>query len=158
MKKFGYSTKFDKGYADQINPRYFGMVEMVQLDEKSGTSSPSFLDENPYRKNSHSDNPFFDFIIGVILIIAAFPCIWMNERREVRFFKLIKLAEQSCKEIQDPKEVDFSLDKELVRVHGVITSSERVEDPSIPEIGKRNCLKLKRHVKVYRKFEKKTKD
>ena len=35
----------------------------------------------------------FEFLLGICMITAAFPTIWMNERRQVRFYKLTAKAE-----------------------------------------------------------------
>jgi hypothetical protein len=39
-------------------------------------------------KGKGKGGPIAEFIFGVILIWLALPAIWMNERRDVRFFKL----------------------------------------------------------------------
>jgi len=46
------------------------------------------------------DNPFATFIVGCFLIGFALPMVWMNERKQVKIFKLIararKLAVQNA--------------------------------------------------------------
>ena len=91
---------------------------------------------------------FGAFIVGVVLIIAAFPCIWMNERRAVHFYKLINEAEKVCIDVVANK-AESELDKCLVRIQGEIESSDTIKDSLIPDVYKQDCLKLVRNVQTY---------
>ena len=43
----------------------------------------------------------------------------------------------------------MALDRDLVHIQGKITSSEFVRDQLIPEVFKKDCVKLVRHVQMY---------
>jgi len=42
--------------------------------------------------NNKGGGAFGGFIAGVLMICIALPMVWMNERREVHQYKLIKAA------------------------------------------------------------------
>ena len=65
-----------------------------------------------------------EFLLGICMITAAFPTIWMNERRQVRFYKLTSKADEECVDVQetidDKSPVLNYNDTKLVRMHGKI--------------------------------------
>lgn len=52
-------------------------------------------------KNAKSGGAIAEFLIGICMIAAAFSMVWMNERRQVRMYKLISKAEADCVDIHD---------------------------------------------------------
>lgn len=102
------------------------------------------------KKKKGGSNPIVDFLLGILMITCAFPIIWMNERRQVRTWQLIKKAEDSVKEIKDPNEVDEGLDLELVHIEGEIKTEDEVADAQFPNITKTGTLVLKRVVSIYK--------
>ena len=73
-------------------------------------ASSSSTSTSKKKGNDDEDDPVASFIIGLIMVIAAFPTIWMNERRQVRQFKFIKKAEASCNKVENANKIDDSLD------------------------------------------------
>lgn len=55
----------------------------------------------PWGKKSSSSkddkkSPFAGFIVGCVLIAFALPMVWMNERKQVKIYKLIDNARTSA--------------------------------------------------------------
>lgn len=75
-------------------------------------------------KANSGGGAIFEFLLGICMITAAFPTIWMNERRQVRFYKLTSKAEEECVDVQetidDKSPVLNYNDTKLVRMHGKI--------------------------------------
>lgn len=75
-------------------------------------------------KNAESGGPIFEFLLGIMMITAAFPIIWMNERRQVRMYKVIAKAESDCVDmaetIDDKSTILDQNDTSLVRMHGKV--------------------------------------
>ena len=52
-------------------------------------------------RNAKSGHSIMEFLLGILLITAAFPLVWMNERRQVRIWKLISKAEEDCVDLTE---------------------------------------------------------
>ena len=70
---------------------------------------------------SGDSGPVGEFITGVILIWIALPMVWMNERRDVRFYKLIKTALRAVRPV-DANNPDPDMNFKLVHATGPATT------------------------------------
>ena len=58
---------------------------------------------------------FAQFIFGVILIWLALPMVWMNERKQVKMFKIVQKGRENFVEVQID---DVKDDNNYKLVHG----------------------------------------
>ena len=70
---------------------------------------------------SGDSGPVGEFITGVILIWIALPMVWMNERRDVRFYKLIRTAQRAVRPI-DANNPNPDMNFKLVHATGPTTT------------------------------------
>lgn len=77
----------------------------------------------------------------------------MNERRQVRFYKLTSKAEEECVDvpetIDDKSPVLNYNDTKLVRMHGKVQSLDGVKDDYIKSVKLPNGLVIERMVEKY---------
>ena len=74
----------------------------VALKSKHKSSHKS---SSKHGKKSKGMGGWGQFLMGLVMITCAFPCIWMNERRQVRTYKLIHAAEESAKVVENADEI-----------------------------------------------------
>lgn len=91
------------------------------------------------------------------MITAAFPIVWMNERRQVRMYKLISKAENDCVDltetIDDHSTVKDVNDTRLVRLHGKVQSLDGVQDEHVKSVKLVNGLVIERIVEKYEEIQ-----
>lgn len=85
--------------------------------------------------------------VGVCLIFIALPMIWMNERKDVKIYKVItrgrdEVIEASC---DDPQEEN---QYKLIHVQGETSTESQVADEMFGLVYN-DVLKIKRSVEVY---------
>lgn len=66
--------------------------------------------------------PWGNLILGPLIILLAFPCIWYNERRAAIDRKRLKLAEQICVEIDPEQQPDGTQSNKLIHMSGICTN------------------------------------
>jgi hypothetical protein len=98
--------------------------------------------------NKEEDNPIGDFIFGCILIGFAIPMVWMNERKQVKIFKLIEKARKAC--IPDVPASEVSQNDNFKLVHSSAHTS--TEGPTHDEtfgaaVGE--SMKIRRVIEMY---------
>ena len=79
--------------------------------------------------------------------------VWMNERKQVRMFKVVQAGRDNVTEVQ----IDSVSDQDnykLVHASGRCTTKEQVSDERF-KITKEDTVKIKRVVEVYQWVEKK---
>ena len=59
-----------------------------------------------------------EFIVGLFLIGFALPMVWMNERKQVKIFKVIEKARKACIPNVPSKEVSQNDNFKLVHTSG----------------------------------------
>lgn len=99
------------------------------------------------KKNKES-NPFVEFIFGVILISFALPMVWMNERRQVKMYNLIKKAEDNVVRNVDNSMVIEDNHFNLVHTMGMPTTENNIQDERFT-ISIEQTMKLRRVVQMY---------
>ena len=99
------------------------------------------------KKNKES-NPFVEFIFGLILICFALPMVWMNERRQVKFYSLIQKAGDNVVRNVDSAMVIEDNHFNLVHTKGMPTTENDIQDERFT-ISIDQTLKLRRVVEMY---------
>jgi len=115
-------------------------------DDEVFLKSKSILGKSKSSKKSKGMGVWGQFLMGLVMITCAFPCIWMNERRQVRTYKLISAAEESAKVVKNVDEIDEDLNEALVLVTGEIIAEGELSDDKFGSIVKSEALCLKRSV------------
>lgn len=121
---------------------------------KSSKPSKSSKSSKSHKSSSHSSSSkggkgmgvWSQFLMGCVMITCAFPCIWMNERRQVRTYKLINAAQESAKVVENVDEINEDLNEALVLAVGEIICSDEMKDDKFESIVKSEALALKRSV------------
>ena len=106
-----YSDLVD--YSNQmLNQESYYLLEHgeAQLNLRATTSSPTTYTSTPTSrttttsrtstKGSGKSNPFMEFIAGCFMIGFALPMVWMNERRDVKTYKVIQAARDNVREVE----------------------------------------------------------
>ena len=107
-------------------------------------------------KKNEKAGPFAKFVLGVILICTALPMVWMNERRQVKIYKVITKARESCKESSADSVMDnhnFELVHTTGNLHTKIQCGDRVLN-----YFKYETVKIRRDVEVYQWVEREEKE
>lgn len=92
-------------------------------------------------------------LIGIVLVIVAFPVLWMNEGRSVKTYKGLVEGEKVTVEAKS-EAVDAANDGKLVHTIGTAETKEPVRD-DVFHVGGDNIIKLSREVETYQWIEKK---
>ncbi|CAK57641.1 unnamed protein product (macronuclear) [Paramecium tetraurelia] len=105
--------------------------------------------------DSDSDSvigPVFAICFGFGMIVAAFPCLWFNERRMAISETRLLAGRRACKSV-NAAEVDPRMEDQLIHVKGKLTTNDLIIDPQFRlELG--NCVKLRRKVETYQWVQK----
>jgi hypothetical protein len=130
----GYSSGYSSGY-------------------NSGYNSGSGYSNGQKDKDS---SPIGKFITGVILICFALPIVWMNERKQVKIYKIIMKAREACKESTADSVMD-NHNFELVHTTGMLQTKIQVGDTSMNYF-RFNTVKVRRDVEIYQWYEREEKE
>ena len=84
---------------------------------KKTPSSSSSSSSSSGKKDKES--PFASFALGVVLICFALPMVWMNERKDVKIYKVVGKAREAYKE-SDSESLMDNLNFELVHTTGML--------------------------------------
>lgn len=98
-------------------------------------------------KSKGKGGPFGEFILGCFLIGFALPMVWMNERRDVKTYKVIAKGKEVAQEI-DCNEPSDSNNHALVRASGRASTQIEVTDPSFGYV-RADTVKIRRSIEVY---------
>lgn len=134
-----YTCEFNPQKGQAMLPEEWISEDEVALKSKHKSSSKK-------GKKSKGMGVWGQFLMGLVMITCAFPCIWMNERRQVRTYKLINAAEESAKVVENADEIQDDLNEALVLVTGDIISGDDLSDDKFSSIVKSEALCLKRTV------------
>lgn len=97
---------------------------------------------------SSSGSTFLGFILGPILFISAFPCIWYNERRAAIEYRRIKLGKEICEDVDIYSQVSaVSRNNHFVFARGDTLTNAEIWDP-ICGVGGQHLIKITRRVEV----------
>ena len=100
------------------------------------------------------DSPFATFIVGCVLIGLALPMVWMNERKQVKIYKLIEKARKSCIPNAPATEVSENDNFKLVHTSAHTSTQKPTEDERF-SVSIADSMKLKREVEMYQWQEEK---
>jgi hypothetical protein len=101
------------------------------------------------------ESPFGAFIIGCILIGFALPMVWMNERKQVKIYKLIEKARTSCIPEVPATEVSENDNFKLIHTSAHTATQSPSEDQQFGVVVN-DSMKLKRVVEMHQWVEVKT--
>ena len=90
---------------------------------------------------------FMSFLVGIFLVIVAFPVLYYNELRHVHMSKIFEYAEGHIVDVSADK-VDRANQACLVCVRGKTSTAETLTDPDLG-IQLTDCVKLRREVEMY---------
>lgn len=91
-------------------------------------------------------------IVGVLLVILAFPVIWFNEKRQVHMEEVFGYARKILKPNVGSENVDNNNDGCLVHMQGVTATNEKLTDSKFG-FSFTNCAKMKRSVEMFQWVE-----
>ena len=104
-------------------------------------------------KKAKEGRSLLEFLIGICMITAAFPVVWMNERVQLRMWKLVSKADNESVDltetIDDQSTIKDENDTRLVRLHGKVQSLDGVQDEHIKSVKLVNGLVIERMVEKY---------
>jgi len=125
---------------------------LAQVDKgtSSGILSNIASTANNLTKDSSEDkksSPFGEFFLGLVLICCALPMVWMNERKQVKMFKIVQKARESVTEVEIDS-VTNENEYKLVHASGRCTTKDQVSDERF-SVTKDDTVKIKRIVEVY---------
>jgi hypothetical protein len=95
--------------------------------------------------------------IGFLLIPFSLVCLWKNEKKIVKYHKIIVKAQDSCKKNTNSDEVKDENDLELVHVKGKAVNDQVITDKDFG-VKAKNSYRLIRTVEMYQTTEIKTED
>ena len=90
------------------------MAKSAKANYKAPTYS-TYTKPSGKSKSNGKSSPFGEFIFGIILICLALPMVWMNERRQVKIYKVINAAEEQV--VKNVNNEEASEEKTLALVH-----------------------------------------
>ncbi|CAD8175563.1 unnamed protein product [Paramecium pentaurelia] len=96
--------------------------------------------------------PIFAFLIGFVMIVSAFPCLWFNERRMAISETRLLAARRTCQSV-NAAEIDPRMEGQLIHVKGKLTTNDVITDPQF-DLEVKNCVKLRRKVETYQWVQK----
>jgi hypothetical protein len=90
---------------------------------------------------------FTDLMLGVLMVIIAFPCLYYNEKRQVHMDKIFDWAEPRIRDVSADK-VDGENQASPVCVQGETDTSETLRD-DVTGVEVTRCVKITRNVEMY---------
>eukprot|EP00347_Sterkiella_histriomuscorum_P006683 403351833 len=126
--------------------------EGLAVSTLSQTSSKRIVSYNGNNFDDDTENPFADFIIGIILICFSFPILWNNERKQVRIAALLIEGEKNVVDCQDYKQPETSQDMKLIYASGQTQSDSVIVDEHFG-VQISNSVKLIRSVEMFQWVE-----
>lgn len=94
------------------------------------------------------DSPFGGFILGCILIGLALPMVWMNERKQVKIYKLIEKARELAVANAPSGEVISNYNFKLIHTSATTTTEAPIDDQEL-NLTVEDSIKVKRVVEMY---------
>jgi hypothetical protein len=89
-------------------------------------------------------------LVGVVLFIAAFPLLWLNEGRSVKRYKALNEGEAVTVHV-DSQAIDPAMEGKLVHTTGKAVTDEVLQDSQFPVSD--TVLRLRRNVSMYQWVE-----
>ncbi|CDW88063.1 transmembrane protein 43 [Stylonychia lemnae] len=127
-------------------------VASAQITGTTTTSTGKIYTYGGYTYVEDTQNPFAEFIIGVIMITFSFPILWNNERKQVKIAALLKKAEEEAVDVIDYKKPEDTQNFKLLYASGQSKNDSILEDEKFG-IQVKNAVKLVRRVEMYQWVE-----
>ena len=124
---------------------------MKGRSSKSSFSSTGAKSSSVRVKGQKKGWGFGEALFGIFLIWTAIPMIWMNERKDVKIYKVIVAGRKAVVEAncEEPSE---ELMMKLVHVKGETTTEAQVSDEMFGLVYD-GTIKIKREVEVFQWVE-----
>lgn len=97
--------------------------------------------------STHVGDAFKEFLLGLLLVVLAFPFLYYNEKRQVHMAKIFDYAEPRIKNVSADS-VDADNEARVVCVQGTSRTDETLQDPQL-SVKVQNCSKLDRKVEMW---------
>jgi len=99
-------------------------------------------------------NSIKGILFGLVLFIASFPVLFMNEGCAAKRYADLKNGKKNVKQNVDNKKIDSSLQGALVHMNGEATTKEKLQDKAFGV--QLNAIALSRKVEMYQWVETKS--
>ena len=109
-------------------------------------SSDSYTEVTSQSWFSRLGNAFKGIVVGIIMVVIAFPLLFWNEGRAVKRYKTLKEGGGAVISVAADK-VDAANQGKLVHMTGMATTEENLVDTSFGVSSQ--AIKLKRYVEMY---------
>ena len=146
------STVYTQNTASKDVPLTEGVLQRSR-PRPSPRPSPKPSPYNNRNNNKGSGGSSFGsalmgFVLGPILFISAFPCIWYNERRAAIEYRRIKLGKFICQDVDVYSQASaVSKNNQFVYAKGETLTNAQIWDP-ICGVGGQHLIKIQRKVQV----------
>ncbi|XP_028410825.1 transmembrane protein 43-like [Dendronephthya gigantea] len=104
--------------------------------------------------SSHSESSICAAVLGVFIVLGAFPLLYWNEGRAVKTAAALDEGLKYVIHVDNPRQISRTEDGKLIHVTGVLQTDQVVSDPEYMVAMK--AVKLKRQVEMFQWVEHKS--